>query len=263
VRSGVELLEREAALADLARWHAEAGSGMGRLVLVSGEAGIGKTSLLRAFARDDGRSASSRAAGRRRVLWGACDPLTTPRPFGPLVDLAPALGGLVAQRLAEQTAAAGELAGTAGQPARDPAHSSLFVEVFDALTGGGGSRVLVIEDLHWADAATLDLLRFLARRVASTRVLVVASYRHDEVGSADGLRLLLGDLANVAAVRRLRLSTMGFLQYVGPTLQFVMATFVFHEPLNHNKLVSFIICWIGIALYVTEGIIRSTLKKSG
>ena len=65
-----------------------------------------------------------------------------------------------------------------------------------------------------------------------------------------------------AAVRRLRLSTMGFLQYVGPTLQFVMAAFVFHEPLNHNKLVSFIICWIGIAVYVTEGIIRTTLKTS-
>jgi DNA-binding CsgD family transcriptional regulator len=208
VRSGVELLEREAALGDLDRWHDEAAAGTGRLVLLSGEAGIGKTSLLRAF-----------AANRRRVLWGACDPLTTPRPFGPLVDLAPELGGQVAQRLAEQTAAAGELAASVVQPARDPAHSSLFVEVFDALTGGGtgttgtgtgggGSRVLVVEDLHWADAATLDLLRFLARRIASTRVQVVASYRHDEVGSADGLRLLLGDLANVAAVRRLRLAPL-------------------------------------------------------
>jgi DNA-binding CsgD family transcriptional regulator/tetratricopeptide (TPR) repeat protein len=197
VRSGVELLEREAALDDLARWHDEVRAGAGRLILVSGEAGIGKTSLLRAF-----------AAGRRRVLWGTCDPLTTPRPFGPLVDLAPALGGLVAQRLAEQTAAAGELAASVVQPGRDPAHSSLFAEVLDALTAGGASRVLVVEDLHWADAATLDLLRFLARRIASTRVLVVASYRHDEIGSADGLRLLLGDLANVAAVRRLRLAPL-------------------------------------------------------
>lgn len=62
-----------------------------------------------------------------------------------------------------------------------------------------------------------------------------------------------------AAVRRLRLSTMGFLQYVGPTLQFVMAAFVFHEPLNHTKLASFIICWVGIAVYVAEGVVRTTL----
>src|SRR5262245_26912367 len=193
VRSGVELLEREAALDDLDRWHHEARSGTGRLVLVSGEAGIGKTSLLRAF-----------AAGRRRVLWGACDPLTTPRPFGPLVDLAPALGGPVAELLAEAPAAPGELSASVAQPARDPAHSSLFAGVLDALSGGG-PPLLVIEHLHWADAATLDLLRFLARRIAATRVLVVASYRHDEVAAADGLRLLLGDLANVADVRRLRL----------------------------------------------------------
>jgi chloramphenicol-sensitive protein RarD len=64
-----------------------------------------------------------------------------------------------------------------------------------------------------------------------------------------------------AAVRRLRLATMGFLQYVGPTLQFVMATFVFHEPLNRTKLLSFIICWSGIAVYVSEGIVRTTLDR--
>jgi chloramphenicol-sensitive protein RarD len=64
-----------------------------------------------------------------------------------------------------------------------------------------------------------------------------------------------------AAVRRLRLATMGFLQYVGPTLQFVMATLVFHEPLNRTKLVSFIICWSGIAVYVSEGIVRTTLDR--
>ena len=68
--------------------------------------------------------------------------------------------------------------------------------------------MLVIEDLHWADAATLDMLRFLARRIASARVLIVASYRHDEVGAVHPLRLLLGDLANVATVRRTRLARL-------------------------------------------------------
>ena len=124
MQTGGELLERAAALEDLGRWADEAGAGTGRLVLVSGEAGIGKTSLLRAF-----------ADGRRRVFWGACDPLTTPRPFGPLMELAPALGGPVARVLSEEPAAAGE---RVGQSARDPAHSALFGGVLDALTGGPG-----------------------------------------------------------------------------------------------------------------------------
>lgn len=57
-----------------------------------------------------------------------------------------------------------------------------------------------------------------------------------------------------AALRRLRLSTMGFLQYLGPTLQFVVATSLFHEALDGVKLVSFVLCWLAIAIYVADSI---------
>ena len=69
----------------------------------------------------------------------------------------------------------------------------------------GGVWIVVVEDLHWADEATLDLLRFLARRIAAVPAMIVGSYREDEIGPAHALRLLLGDFANVATVRRLPL----------------------------------------------------------
>jgi chloramphenicol-sensitive protein RarD len=57
------------------------------------------------------------------------------------------------------------------------------------------------------------------------------------------------------AVRRLRLSTMGFLQYIGPTLQFLVAVLIFHEPLDRSKLGSFALCWLGIAIYTTDSLL--------
>ena len=81
----MQVLEREPALDALGGWFAEARAGRGRLVLVGGEAGVGKTALVEEFAVRHRQAA--------RVLRGACDPLTTPRPLGPLADVAPALGG--------------------------------------------------------------------------------------------------------------------------------------------------------------------------
>jgi chloramphenicol-sensitive protein RarD len=57
-----------------------------------------------------------------------------------------------------------------------------------------------------------------------------------------------------AALRRLQLSTIGFLQYIGPTLQLLIAVAVFHEPLDHTKLTSFALCWLGIAIYTADSI---------
>jgi predicted ATPase len=90
----MQLLEREPALDALGDWFAEARAGRGRLVLVAGEAGVGKTRLVDEFAARYGQAA--------RVLWGACDPLTTPRPLGPLADVAPALGGRLDQLLRDE-----------------------------------------------------------------------------------------------------------------------------------------------------------------
>ena len=173
----MELLERSLFLDTLASYAAEARHGSGRLVLVSGESGIGKTALVEAF------QAQLHAA---RWLWGACDGLLTPRPLGPLFDIAAQAGG----RLSE----------LCGQGAtRDELFGAFLAELDSpALT------VMVIEDVHWADEATIDLLRFAGRRLSRMKALVLVTYRDDELGD-DPLRLLLGDLATQRATRRMGL----------------------------------------------------------
>jgi DNA-binding CsgD family transcriptional regulator/tetratricopeptide (TPR) repeat protein len=176
------LLERELPLAALADYADQAGRGEGRLVLVAGEAGVGKTALLDQF-----------AAGLTgaRWCWGACDGLFTPRPLGAFLDIADQLEGDLAGRYRAQAA-------------RD--------ELFSALLGGlawsGGLRVVVVEDIHWADEATLDLLRFLARRIRAMPVLIVATYREDELAASYPLRVALGELAVQRPTRRIELSPL-------------------------------------------------------
>jgi DNA-binding CsgD family transcriptional regulator len=163
----MELIERELNLAALDEHLAATVAGEGRLVVVAGEAGVGKTTLLREFA--------ARHAGDVRIAWGACDGLFTPEPLGPLFDLA----GQLDEGLANA------LAGDA--PRR---------EVFAAALGALGPKttVAIFEDVHWADEATLDLLRYLGRRLDRTGALVVATYRNDEVGPQHPLRSVLGDV---------------------------------------------------------------------
>ncbi|HYN19038.1 MAG TPA: AAA family ATPase, partial [Actinomycetes bacterium] len=177
------LLERGTYLRSLEGWLAEAMDGHGCLVLVGGEAGIGKTSLVRAFC--------DRHDADARVLWGACDALRTPRPLGPLLDIAREAGG--------------ELAGlVAGEPARH----RLFGAFLDLLDSAGRPVVTVVEDAHWADEATLDLLVFVGRRVAGTPAMVVVTYRDDEVGPGHPLRTVIGDLATARWVHRLELPAL-------------------------------------------------------
>jgi predicted ATPase len=139
----------------------DAAGGHGCMALVGGEAGIGKTSLVRAFCERHGADA--------RVLWGACDALRTPRPLGPLLDVAREAGG--------------ELAGLV---AAEPARHRLFSAFLDLLGPAGRTPpvIAVVEDAHWADEATLDLLVFVGRRVAGVPAMVVVTYRDDEVGPA-------------------------------------------------------------------------------
>jgi DNA-binding CsgD family transcriptional regulator/tetratricopeptide (TPR) repeat protein len=174
----MELLERGSFLETLAGYAAEARAGSGRLVLVSGESGIGKTALVEAFqAQLDGA----------RWLWGACDGLLTPRPLGPLFDIAAQAGGQLA-----------ELCDHGAGPDR------LFGAFLAELDSPAGLTVAVVEDVHWADEATIDLLRFAGRRLGRMRALVLVTYRDDELGD-DPLRLLVGDLATHRATRRMGL----------------------------------------------------------
>ncbi len=168
------LLERDGFLAQLHDRWAEARAGSGRLVFVEGEAGIGKTTVLRAFA------ASMRA--HSPVYWGACEAMATPRPLGALDDIAIDSGG----KLAVARDGSGE-------------RYRLFVAFVDLLAER--PALAVLEDVHWADEATLDLLRYAGRRIARTRSLLVASFRNDEVTPSHPLRAVLGDLATAGASR--------------------------------------------------------------
>jgi ATP/maltotriose-dependent transcriptional regulator MalT len=175
------LLERAPALELLVRALDDAAAGAGRVALVYGEAGIGKTSLVDHFTRE--------RAGAARTLWGACDSLHTPRPLGPVHDLAAQLGPPLRERL------------EAGAPPRE-----IFSAALDELARR--PTVVVLEDLHWADAGTLDLLKFLGRRIGRLRVLLVLTYRDDELGPRHPLRVVLGDLATSSAVRRIPLAPL-------------------------------------------------------
>ncbi len=177
-----ELLERErdlAALAALLTGVRE--EGRGAFVLLAGEAGIGKTELLRRFC-DEQRSAT-------RILWGACDALFTPRPLGPLIDVAASTGGQL-EALVQS----------------DPKPYEVAAALLDEL-GRSAPTVLVIEDLHWADEATLDVVRLLGRRVESAPALVIVSYR-DELDRAHPLRVLTGELTTSGSVRRMNVDAL-------------------------------------------------------
>ena len=168
------LLEREAALADLDAALAAARRGRGRVALVSGGAGMGKTSVVRAFL-------AGLDAGVA-VREGACDDLLTPRPLGPVHDLSRQAGPALARALA-----AGDV-------------QAVFTALLDELAGGAVT-VMVVEDVHWADDASLDALAFLARRIERLPALLVLTYRDDDVPVEAPLRRVLGGLRNPVAVR--------------------------------------------------------------
>jgi DNA-binding CsgD family transcriptional regulator len=170
------LIERSEQLDVIGRLLAEVVElGEGALVFVGGEAGAGKTSLVHEFAAGSGV----------RVVVGGSEPLRTPRAHGPLLDLAAELGGDLSV-LVERGAGPGDLVDALAQAVTEP-------------------TVLVVEDLHWADEATLDLLRVLARRLRRIPALVLATYRDDELSRTHPLRVLLGELATERRVHRVSL----------------------------------------------------------
>ena len=177
------LLERQAELQMLGTAVERAGMGRGSVVLVLGEAGIGKTSIVHAFL--------SAVAGRARVLAGACEDLLTPRALGPLRDAA-------------RSAADGPLA-AALSPRADP--DLVFAAVCDELAAPPSPAVLVVEDAHWADGATLDVLRYLGPRVQNLPAVLLMTYRDDALARDHPLRGVLGVLGSTAATR-LRLTRL-------------------------------------------------------
>jgi DNA-binding CsgD family transcriptional regulator len=184
------VLERDAELDRLDGALRRAAGGQGSVVVISGEAGIGKTSLVREFSR--------RWAERARLLLGACDDLVTPRTLGPLRDAVRRDGGPLSEAL--------------GTGDREAVLSALLTELARARP-----TVLVLEDIHWADEATLDVVRYLARRAADLPAVVVVTYRDGEVGPA--LQRVLGALGG-ATVHRLapaRLSRAAVARLAGGT----------------------------------------------
>ena len=168
------ILERAAELRALASALADSRTGTGTTVLVGGEAGSGKTTLTTHFV----------ATAGCRVLRSGCDGATTAAPLGPLVEVAEAL--------------AVELPADGGAPVD---RVRLFAAVRAALVAE--PTVWLIEDVHWADAATLDLVRYLSRRGAGSPVMLLLTFRDDEVGVGHPVRVLLGELATVRSVHRL------------------------------------------------------------
>ncbi|MGH9179436.1 MAG: ATP-binding protein [Acidimicrobiales bacterium] len=172
----MDLLERSEFISCLDGEVAAARAGEGRVITVAGEAGIGKTALVTHVAE--------RHRQELRVLWGGCDAMTTPRPLGPFFDMAHQVGGRLDAALADGGG-------------RDDA----MVALLDELRSHPRPTLVVVEDLHWADDATLDVVRFVARRLERTRTLLVLTHRDDEIHPS--LQALLGDVARLAYARGL------------------------------------------------------------
>ena len=174
------ILERDAELSALAHAAREAADGHGSVVLVMGEAGIGKSSLVEAL--------RSHLPAEGRMLVGYCDDLATPRTLGPFRDLVGSVGTEFSRAVADGSD-------------RDRVLTALRTE----LTWPDHPTVLVIEDVHWADDATLDALRYLIRRIADLPAVLVLTYRDDELNRGHPLHGLLGQASRSDHVRRLPL----------------------------------------------------------
>ncbi|MCR9108624.1 AAA family ATPase [Marivita sp. XM-24bin2] len=171
----IPILERDAVLAQLDSLARAARDGAGHSVFVTGEAGAGKTTLLRAF--------EDRMTGARS-LRGACEDLSIPEPLGPLRDVA-VDAGVDLDALWRN----------------EGDRLSVFLNLLTAIEEAGDTSLLLIEDLHWADEATLDFVRFAARRLRTRRILMVVTARDDETQGRPQLRRAMDGVAASDATR--------------------------------------------------------------
>jgi DNA-binding CsgD family transcriptional regulator/transcriptional regulator with XRE-family HTH domain/tetratricopeptide (TPR) repeat protein len=189
-----EFVGRGQEQATLHRLLGDALAGQGRLALVSGESGIGKSTLVGGLCY---RAADAGAL----ILAGGCYDLTATPPFGPWVEMATIVADLPGlPNLPPVFSSLRNVSGS-GSPAQ------VFDEAQQFLTKLAARRplVLVLEDIHWADPASLDLLRYLARHLGGQRILLVATYRDDEIIREHPLFQLLPFLAREARAERVRL----------------------------------------------------------
>ncbi|MFV1961847.1 MAG: AAA family ATPase, partial [Acidimicrobiia bacterium] len=184
------LLERESELQLLADLLNGVESAGGKLVLLRGEAGIGKSSLVREFINTHADDA--------HIHFGSCDDLLTPQPLGPLRDIAHDEATL-AEALANDD------------------RSAVLATSLDLLSGSLRPNIVVFEDTHWADEATLDVIKYLGRRIARTNGLLLLTYRDGEVDYEHPLRQVIGELPpeNLIRIHLDRLTTQGISELVG------------------------------------------------
>jgi DNA-binding CsgD family transcriptional regulator/tetratricopeptide (TPR) repeat protein len=172
------LIERKGQLASLLDLAKLAAAGSGRLVFLAGEAGVGKTTLAGAVA--------TAVAGRLTVRRGGCDNITTAAALGPFADAVPELVEVL--------------------DAETTSRLRRYRQLLGVLSAT--PTLLILDDVHWADEATLEMLRFIGRRLETAPLLVLATFRDDEVSGGHPLTTVLGDLATAANVTRLRLAPL-------------------------------------------------------
>jgi len=165
----MELIERASFLDLLQSRFETVAAGEGHCVFVSGESGIGKTSLVKTFCKDLREEST--------IYQGTCDALFSPRPLAPLYDI-------LVQMRNELPAYSGNIED----------RTSFFTRFFQELNNQKGVTLMIFEDIHWADEATLDFIKFLARRIAQLRCLFILTYRDNEIHSRHPLRYVLGQL---------------------------------------------------------------------
>ena len=166
----MELLERAAFLNTLrSQFQNLSSREEGHCIFINGEAGIGKTSLLKAFCRD--------LKTYCHIYQGTCDALFTPRPMAPLYDILIHLGNDLPENNVDLTNRTG-----------------LFTKLFHELSNKEAPCIVIFEDIHWADEATLDFIKFMARRITQLQCLFILTYRDDEISEQHYLRNILGQL---------------------------------------------------------------------
>jgi ATP/maltotriose-dependent transcriptional regulator MalT len=166
----MELIERSGYLDILSKQLKLTARGEGFIFFLIGEAGIGKTSLVKAFIRQ--------VEDDCQIYTGTCDSLFTPRPLAPLFDIAYQIGGELPAMLQSTTD-----------------KSTLFAAFLHKLTNSNSPIVLVFEDIHWADEATLDFIKFLSRRIHRSKCLFILTFRDNEISENQALRNVLADLS--------------------------------------------------------------------